>query len=474
MANTTFNTRIQSKYDLYANWTSKNPKLLSGELAVVVIPSESGIATTEPTILFKVGDGEKNFNDLGWASALAGDVYGWAKAATKPSYTAEEIEGLDAFIAGEIEDTDTQYRIVKVDDYNYKLQKKNKGEADTAFTDVTDGGIVIPKYDDSGVVADIADLKTLVGTTAVATQIANAIAALNLAETYEAKGAATQALADAKAYADGKDEAIAAAKKAGDDAQTAADNAQSDVDALAAKVGTVADGQTVMGIIQNIQENAYDDTQVKADIQTNADEIAAIKGDYLKNADKTELTEAIATAKQEAIEAVLDGVTDDFDTLKEVAAWIQSDTTASAELVTRVSSIEADYLKGADKTSLQAEIDALEKLVGTLPEDAVSTTVVAYIREVVDALKIGDYAKVSDLTALANRVAALEDKAHTHENADILAGITAEKVASWDKVSEKANDADLADIAKTGNVNDLIQTSGDYIIFNCGSATEVI
>jgi len=48
----------------------------------------------------------------------------------------------------------------------------------------------------------------------------------------------------------------------------------------------------------------------------------------------------VATAKQEAIEAVLDGVTDDFDTLKEVAAWIASDTTSSAELVERVTALE--------------------------------------------------------------------------------------------------------------------------------------
>ena len=58
---------------------------------------------------------------------------------------------------------------------------------------------------------------------------------------------------------------------------------------------------------------------------------------------------------------------------------------------------------------MQGEIDALETLVGSLPEGAASTTVVAYIQEVVDALKIGDYAKASDLTALADRVQALED-----------------------------------------------------------------
>jgi hypothetical protein len=33
--------------------------------------------------------------------------------------------------------------------------------------------------------------------------------------------------------------------------------------------------------------------------------------------------------------------------------------------------------------------------------------------------------------------------------------------------------APVADIALTGNVNDLIQTTGDVLIFNCGSSSEV-
>ena len=41
-------------------------------------------------------------------------------------------------------------------------------------------------------------------------------------------------------------------------------------------------------------------------------------------------------------------------------------------------------------------------------------------------------------------------------------------------LNAKANDADLATIAKTGNVNDLIQTAGDVLVFDCGSATKNI
>lgn len=175
------------------------------------------------------------------------------------------------------------------------------------------------------------------------------------------------------------------------------------------KIGAVAENKTIVEMITDAQTAAtYDDTALTG-------RVSAIEGDYLKAADKTALETKmatdIATAKTEAIETVLgEAVPENFDTLKEVAAWIQSDTTASAELITRVTNIENDYLKGADKTALQGEIDALETFVGTLPEDATSTNIVAYIKEVVDGLKIGDYAKAADLTALATRVSTAEGK----------------------------------------------------------------
>lgn len=232
------------------------------------------------------------------------------------------------------------------------------------------------------------------------------------------------------------------------------DTAEGDITAINDKIGEVAEDKTVVQMIADAQTAAtYDDTKLAgrvaaiegdylkgehktaletaiadgdtkalADAKTYADglntamdtRVAAIEDDYLKAADKTELSDAIAAAEESAVDRVLgylaeEEVNADFDTLKEVAAWIESDTTASAELVTRVSNIEKDYLKGADKTALQGEIDALETLVGALPEDATSTTVVAYIQEVVDGLKIGDYAKAADLTALAERVTAAEE-----------------------------------------------------------------
>lgn len=180
------------------------------------------------------------------------------------------------------------------------------------------------------------------------------------------------------------------------------------IEGINSKIGTVTEGKTVVEMINDAKTEAtYDDTALSG-------RVATIEGDYLKAADKTAIENKMATdiaaAKTEAIETVLgEAVPEDFDTLKEIAAWIQSDTTASAQLVTRVTNIENDYLKGADKTELQGKIDALETFVGTLPEGATSTTVIAYIKEVVDGIKIGDYAKAADLTALTNRVKTLED-----------------------------------------------------------------
>ena len=229
------------------------------------------------------------------------------------------------------------------------------------------------------------------------------------------------------------------------------------------KIGTVAENKTLVEMISDAQTAAtYDDTALVG-------RVAAIEGDYLKAADKTALetkmAEDIATAKTETIAAVLgEAVPEDFDTLKEIAAWIQSDTTASAQLVTRVTNIENDYLKGADKTVLQGEIDALETLVGSLPEGAVSTTVVAYIQEVVDGLKIGDYAKAADLTALTTRVSTAEGKSTALEEVGAEKNIIASVDTSQFSIDESRN-LTLLDIAmsKVTGLSDALDGKVDKV-----------
>ena len=182
------NTRIALKYDSYENWQEHNPILLKGEIAIAELPvsgNKPGVGEPNaagstpaiqnaPNILIKVGDGTNHYNDLKFVSALAADVYSWAKAATKPTYSASEITGLNNYISQTIQDTNTQYRIVAVGDpaYSYKLQKKDI--SDTDYSDVAGSVISLTDVD-----ARLDTLEAAIGENgAVDTKINDAIGAL--------------------------------------------------------------------------------------------------------------------------------------------------------------------------------------------------------------------------------------------------------------------------------------------------------
>nr|DAG50498.1 MAG TPA: hyaluronidase [Caudoviricetes sp.] len=79
-------TRVQLKYDTLANWNANLSVILGkGEVGIVSIPITKPQLQvkqeTPPAIMFKVGDGVTTFEKLPWASALAADVYAWAKKA---------------------------------------------------------------------------------------------------------------------------------------------------------------------------------------------------------------------------------------------------------------------------------------------------------------------------------------------------------------------------------------------------------
>ena len=154
------------------------------------------------------------------------------------------------------------------------------------------------------------------------------------------------------------------------------------------------------------------------------------------------------------IAKVVAGAPESFDTLKEVSDWIST--------------------HGQDAASMNSAILALQNILDGIgdTDSGESATVVAYVQAAIAALNIGDYATAANLTALAERVTTAEGKITTAEGKIT----TAEgKITTLEEqIVTKANDSDLAAIAKTGNVNDLAQTDGDYIIFNCGSSSEVI
>lgn len=85
---------------------------------------------------------------------------------------------------------------------------------------------------------------------------------------------------------------------------------------------------------------------------------------------------------------IVAGADASYDTLKEVAAWISSHTT--------------------DAASMNSAIVALQAIVDGIGGSGEKATVVEYVTDAIAALKIGDYAKAADLTALAGRVSTLE------------------------------------------------------------------
>lgn len=125
--NKRLNTRILLKYDTYENWSTNNPNLLKGEMAIAVIDVSENTQThtgqAVPQLLVKVGNGLEGdagkYNSLPFISGLAADVHSWAKAASKPTYAISEISGAK------------EYQTVQgTDEYTWILQARKAGSSD--------------------------------------------------------------------------------------------------------------------------------------------------------------------------------------------------------------------------------------------------------------------------------------------------------------------------------------------------------
>lgn len=599
MAEKNLNTRIALKYAPISDWNSSSLVLKAGELAIATVPSgdQSGASQHLPAVVMKVGDGTHTFSELPFSQAIAADVYGWAKAATKPSYSASEISDLEDFIAGEIQDTDTQYTIVEGDSaYEYKLMSKVKG-AGSFTTEVAT--ITIPNP-----TSDINQLKTLVGNTAVATQISQAIAALNLANTYEAKGVAqslvtalqngavasnTSAINTIKdgesidSFAD-VESALANKQAAGDyatkaDAQGYANTAKSDansytdtqvgavqdaVDAVEALVGSTAVSAQISNAIGALDKNdeAVAGQVVSAVSQTNG--VIAVARRALVAAD----IPSLAISKISGLQAELDGKQDTISfntaydastnkaaTMADITSAIgglsgamhfegvkeslPSNTTgyASGDVIivgnkeyvcdgsawhelgdetiyaVKGSIVNADIAANAaiDQSKIAGLTAALAGKVNTgdigtmAAEDAddyiLKTEATGYADILTKTSAASTYETKTDAASKLSSANSYTDtqigeltlSAVTANTGYIISSIsqTNGKVAASTRaltagdipslaiskitnlqstLDAKANNSAISTIGKTGNINDVIQSSGDVLILNCGGA----
>ena len=211
------NTRILLKYDSYENWSTNNPNLLKGEMAIAVIDVSDNTQThtgqVVPQLLVKVGNGLEGdagkYNSLPFISGLAADVHSWAKAASKPSYVISEISGAK------------EYQTIQgADEYTWILQARKAGSSDAwenvSTIDLAKISTRIKAVEDrmttaegdidklegtvgdstKGLVKDVADLKAAVGEGGSVTDaITNAINGLDTPEGGVSQAAGADGLA---------------------------------------------------------------------------------------------------------------------------------------------------------------------------------------------------------------------------------------------------------------------------------------
>lgn len=498
MATTTLNTRIQLKYDTYVNWTTNNPVLLAGEVAVTTVQSAQAPVSQVPAILFKVGDGTNKFNALNWASAIAADVYPWAKASVKPTYQASEIEGLEDYISGQIEDTDTQYQIIASGTNGIQLQSRPKTGGSwsnvgspitityTLTTGTTNGTVSFngtevavkglgsaaytetSAYDAAGTAAGVQT--AVIGTSGDQSSAITIYGTRKYAQE-QATAAQTAATSAAKSYTDGQitqaktdligtgDATSTTIKGAVAESKTYADTQ------IAAKIGSVykpagsvafedlpTPAVSLLGNVYNVT-NAF---------TADAEFITSEQGTKYPAGTNVVVVEVDDAYYYDALTGIVD--LSGYATQTWVNGQLQ---TQSENLIGEESGVTANTIQGAVveakgyadglNTAMDSRVEALETNVG-------STPVATQIQTAIQALDKADSAVVNQfVTSVSETDGVVTVTRARPQIADV------QNLQST--LDNKVDTSSLADIATTGNVNDLIQTPGDWIVFNCGSST---
>lgn len=369
-------TRITLKYDTYANWsdTSKegqggNLVLLKGEIGLCEIPSGRNEATTAPTVLFKVGNGEDPFKSLKWASATAADVHDWAKAqkveldGTKlqfktGTFVAREVDLSTKFVT----DTELANAVTRISAIEASIGEGGNLAGQVA---ALDGRLDVIESTDATQEGSIAKAKADAIAAAASDATTKADTAESKAKTYANTELAKdrERLDDIEEVNTDQDAAISAntsaiEKEAADRATavsteaTARENADT---AINEKIGgSYSETATVHAAIVDAKKAGTDaQSQVTAltdAVETNTEKIATNTSDIAKNtqaiAGETSAREAADNALDERLDKIevffaganADGedknaLYDALDTLTEIQKYITDEGAAADEMV---------------------------------------------------------------------------------------------------------------------------------------------
>ncbi len=114
---------------------------------------------------------------------------------------------------------------------------------------------------------------------------------------------------------------------------------------------------------------------------------------------------SVRTVASEEVAKIVAGANASYDTLKEIADWILSDTTGAAKM--------------------SNDINRLDGILAGIGGENEQATVVAYVTKMIENLGIGDYAKTADITTeLAKKVDKVDgSRLMTNTEGTRLAGI---------------------------------------------------
>lgn len=453
----TLNTILRLKYDTLANWKAAEEYVpMKGEVCIVAVPADTQQVASEPAILFKVGDGAgvvfkkegSSKTELPWASGLAADVYSWAKAKDKPTYKAEEITVTDttllksANVEGALSEIWNKIASITGEEPGTGTiaQQIAQGIADLGSATVTDGNYVTGVKVENG---------KLVLTETPLPDYSNTYAAKSLEKTV------------------------------------------SDVKATAEAAYILPEGGIEADLSQNVK-----DSLAKADSALQETDIANLA---TKNEVATAKTEAISAAKTE-----LDGITLAIEKYNEVesivikdskgaviadvsaATFIKDGMLTNAVYNAETNKITLTWNTDAGKTDTEIDLtDLVDTYTGgngisvsnsgeiSIDDNVVVThtdlnstvnTLVGTVDDTADTASITGAKKYTD-AAIVGLDSSVKATATVDNTVNVLTGVTQED----GKLTGK-NEVTLAAIAKTGNVNDLVQTEGDVLVLFGGNA----
>ena len=350
-----------------------------------------------------------------------------------------------------------------------------------------EGGAVANAIADAKKAAEAAQATADEAKTAVATEQTRAQAAEKAnADAIDAiNNETTGILAQAKTYADGKDAAIAAAKKAGDDAQK-------DVDALAGKVGTVEEDKTVVELIadakkagtdaaaavtaeqqraQGVEQGLRDDLGQKADLAA-ADgsafaRIAQVKADLTNEAITARAAEKKAQDQADANKAAIEVLNGDNKVEgsvdKKIKDAIDQVNTAAGNLEGRVAANEGKLavIQGEGEGSIKkavadlvngapAAMDTLSELAGAI--EAHQEVYEGYVKTVASNIATAKQEAI-------NKAGELDTALHTTITGEIA-------TAKTEAISAAASDAASKDEALENKLQANIDKKVDKTVYD--------